>query len=335
MSVSGLLCVICLFCTESSLLAMSDSDMKSIAKYQNFDLVGQAQRAAKLLKKENTYIILEKFLTCYTRAFTMLDIRSNDGFYSLKAAQQFHDSVFVMIDGNDTQRHSIDDTLFEICLNSGLTNLLFLNRAVNADDLQRLSECEHFDVVLALNVLEQFGQNWLSVAESLLDMGDNLLVEVSKNCNDINLFLNARGASLLIEFQGSTLYSVKKEKTKLKRKHWMKPLTESSNAAFSIKSNYHEKKLLKDYKSQELDWIPGINLLTFKMYSGVYPIKGVIKKEIENKKFVSHTDWNVHNMVVCGCSLRMIDAADPRYPDRIAFYDQRKRKSIQFHHEVA
>ena len=54
----------------------------------------------------------------------MLDIRSNDGFYSFKAARQFRDSVFVMIDGNDTVRHFIDDTLFETCLSSGLRNIL-------------------------------------------------------------------------------------------------------------------------------------------------------------------------------------------------------------------
>ena len=231
-----------------------------------------------------------------------------------------------MIDGNDTQRHFIDDRLFETCLNSGLTNLLFLNRAVNADDLQRLSECEHFDVVLALGVLDRCGQNWFSIAESLLNMGDNLLVTLSGNDNEVYLYLKTQGAQELVELPYSTLYSIEKEKTKLKRKHWMKPLTESSNTEFCIKSTYHEKKLLKNYNNQVIDWIPGINLLTFKMYSGIFPVTDVIKREVANQKFVSHTDWNVHNMVVRGNSIQMIDVADPRYPDRICSYTKEREK---------
>ena len=74
-----------------------------------------------------------------------------------------------------------------------------------------------------------------------------------------------------------------------------------------------------------IDWIPGLNLLTFKMYSGIFPVTDVIKREVANRKFVSHTDWNVHNMVVSGNSIQMIDVADPRYQDKICSYTKERR----------
>ena len=44
-------------------------------------------------------------------------------------------------------------------------------------DLQKLSECEHFDVVLALNIIHWFPSEWMKIADAILAMGDNIIIE--------------------------------------------------------------------------------------------------------------------------------------------------------------
>ena len=82
----GLFCIISLFCTGLSIQAISDSDTISASDNENFNIVELVKRAAKAYEKEPIYIYIEKFLTRYTRAFTMLDIRSNRWFLFIKSS---------------------------------------------------------------------------------------------------------------------------------------------------------------------------------------------------------------------------------------------------------
>ena len=118
-------------------------------------------KVSDVSSQEVRYAVIQTLLNRYKRPFTMVDVGADNGYCSLRAARDYKDSVFVMIEGDEQERPFMGTQLQSICsCNEDLHNIIFLNRAVAAVDLQRLGECEHFDVVLALDVVNRFGQNW-------------------------------------------------------------------------------------------------------------------------------------------------------------------------------
>ena len=49
-----------------------------------------------------------------------------------------------------------------------------------------MASCEHFDVVLAFNVLHHFGKDWQKAAEAVLGLGDNILIESPSESDTIS-----------------------------------------------------------------------------------------------------------------------------------------------------
>ena len=64
---------------------------------------------------------------------------------------------------------------------------------------------------------------------------------------------------------------------------------------------------------QVSDWIPGINLLTFKMCQGAYPTPEMLKEELSVIRDPSHNDWMINNMIVQGNKIELIDYNDPTH----------------------
>lgn len=106
------------------------------------------------------YEIIKKVLDKYERSLTMLDIGASQGYYSFKTAYDY-DSVCVMIEGNNPHYPLIGSQLLDLCkANRKLDNVILLNKMIVPEDLTKLSQCEHFDVVLAMNVIHWFGDQW-------------------------------------------------------------------------------------------------------------------------------------------------------------------------------
>ncbi len=279
------------------------------------------------------YQIIKRVLDKYQRPFTMLDIGASQGYYSFRTAHDY-DAVCVMIEGNNPAYPMIGSQLFDLCkANNQLNNVILFNKAVTPQDLQHLSECEHFDVVLALNIIHWFDTRWKEVADAIINMGSDIIIETppqeaiaeAKNNiirKEIEDYLYAKKAKILGKVPRhtsntmSTLYLVESNKQYLQRKTWLTSLLESNT--HNIISTPQEKKLIKkvDWPSdtyQTSEWLPGINLLTFKMYQGDYPIKDIIKKSIEALKEIPHNDWSINNMILQGDNLAFIDLDDPTH----------------------
>ena len=281
------------------------------------------------------YQIIKKVLDRYHRPFGMLDIGASQGYYSFRTAHDY-DCVCVMIEGNNPAYPKIGSQLLDLCkANTSLQNIILLNKKIVPQDLQRLSECETFDVVLVLNIIHWFGAEWKIVADAVLDMGDNIILEtppqediVSPEENifrkTIEDYLLSRNARVLAEVPRHTsnrmakIYLVETEKKKLKRKQWLTPVTRLDH--LTISSNYETKTIAKKLQhSSELqvnDWHPGINLMTFLMYNGAYPERKQIKSAITKIIDQAHNDWTVNNMILQGNKVRLIDWDDPSHgPD--------------------
>lgn len=282
-------------------------------QYQDIIINNQVVKPANYNHKhcDTRYQIIKKVLDRYKRPFTMLDIGASQGYYSFRTAFNYN-CVCVMIEGNNKYHPLIGSQLLDLCkANTSLTNIIFLNKQVVISDLKRLSECEHFDVVLAMNIIHWFSEQWQEITDAILNMGDNIIIEVPPKENipylrdKIDNYLKSKNASILgyaprhLDTKlNTTFYLIERSKKELLRKTWNWP--QLTKNIYEIKSNYTEKYLIKHKdKKQKIktNWVPGINLLTFKMYNGAFPEQSTIKENL-----LKITDQSNNSMILQGCN---------------------------------
>ena len=141
----------------------------------NNEIIKKATR--NRAESELRFRIIQDILDRYMRPFTMLDIGASQGYYSFRTAHNY-DCVCVMIEGDNAHYPKVGRQLLDLCkANTSLENIILLNKHITLPDLKRLSECESFDVVLALNIIHWFGDRWQQVADAVLAMGDKIIIE--------------------------------------------------------------------------------------------------------------------------------------------------------------
>ena len=156
-----------------------DVTQHGLEQYQDIIISNQVAQEASGKRRDcqKRYELIDSVLQQYNRPFTMLDIGAAQGYYSFRTAYDYPESVCVMIEGNNPAYPMAGSQLLSLCRANNLDNTIFLNKKIVPGDLQRLSECEHFDVVLAMNIIHWFPNNWRQVADAILNMGDNIIIE--------------------------------------------------------------------------------------------------------------------------------------------------------------
>ncbi len=254
---------------------------------------------------------IDSLLQWYNRPFTVLTIAPEEPANMLNLAAKFRSSVFVLLAPAPIVIKGLYDEKPE--------NVIALDQQASLWALHRLGECEHFDVTFAPRLFEIFGENWRCALHTMLSLTDYTLFYVPKNYlhSETAVYLKSLGA-ILVE-GNKRLYMVYRPKTALIRKTWFNP----RRSEFTIVSTFSEKKLVKhDHRSQHdivTPWIPGINLVTFKVCSGVYPSTETIKNSVKELAYEDHTDWGAYNMIVQGTRVMLIDihgSMDEHYPKR-------------------
>ena len=126
---------------------------------------------------QERYAAIKQVLSQYDRPITVLDLGANNGYFSLKIAEDF-DACCVLVDG--TER------LTDICtLNAERNRVIHLQKRFNKADIQELARREHFDVVLALHVLHHV-DDWKAWVHTLFALGDNVIIETPSVDDTIN-----------------------------------------------------------------------------------------------------------------------------------------------------
>jgi SAM-dependent methyltransferase len=97
----------------------------------------------------------------------VLDFGANLGYFSFRIATEF-DATVVMIDESEELR--------DLCITNNLSSTVYLRRHCSASDLDFLGKLEHFDVVLALNVLHHF-KAWRRAVDAVLALGDRVVIQ--------------------------------------------------------------------------------------------------------------------------------------------------------------
>lgn len=276
------------------------------------------------------YPNIKKILDNYKRPFTVLDIGSSEGYFSLRIATEYPHATCVMIEGDKSL------LLPEICkLNKKLNNVVVLQKFITPQDLKMLGECEHFDLVLAFNVIHQLGDAWQETVDQLLTLGDHILVETpppgchtaahAKNLPLIEAYLlqnkhgnvigqvprYGRPGNHTSEQRYSNVHLFQMNKNVLLKPTWASPNTRF----YAINSNFQEKTLYKPRIDKTIEWKPGINLWTFKHMNGIYPTQDLIQQEIKRLSLYPHGDFVPWNMIVQGNNLELIDWDDNNAPD--------------------
>jgi 2-polyprenyl-3-methyl-5-hydroxy-6-metoxy-1,4-benzoquinol methylase len=270
------------------------------------------------------YEAIKKVLKNYTRPFTVLDIGASQGYFSFRIAHDFPESVCVMIEGNYSDEWQIAEQLQDLCkLNTKLTNTIFLKKRITADDLEMLAEVEHFDVILACNIIHHTAHEWQRFTDALFKLGDHLIIETPPaqettipRARPIDEYLAKKHGTIICSVARHTnpnlkgkMYLFDLKKDRLRKAYIAYQAKATFDDTWRIESSYATKTLIKKIdtkKYQKTAWIPGINLMTFKMFNGVHPACTTITQLLTSLDY-HHPDPFLWNMILDGKNLHFID----------------------------
>lgn len=308
-------------------------------QYVNGEVIVKGKRDC-----ESRYKAMQPLFEKYKRPFTILDIGANFGYYSIRAASEYG-ATSVMF---ESEKNEVNTLLNLAEQNDCRDNLTILNTRLNLHKLKEIGKCEHFDVVFALNVIHHFdSKEILEVCKTFTELGDYLILETppvndSGACGQNNLemilkYFEGKESTELGEFKRHTsdTYShmklIETKKTILEWPYYeyeelftregldvegMKN-REVGGAKCLVESDFYSKKINNPRKTDVINWIPGINLLTFVKLNGLYPSVNTLTEKIRNRNIIGDYKWDnsnkdiiIHNFILNGTNLHMIDFDD-------------------------
>jgi len=206
------------------------------------------------------YALLRPTLESVRRPFRLLDIGANLGYFSFRAAADFG-ATAIMIDECEE--------LQDLCATSKPSSVVYLKRRCSVADLERLAALDHFDVVLALNVLHHF-HNWRRAADIVLSLGDRVIIQ-TPGTDDIwaDDFALAQG---LIEYLSA-----------------LSPRVLGEPSSHATPDGKRPMLLFDQTKSPQGEAESGIKLTTLVAFNCVYPDAIDFRKELRTCGLEQHT----------------------------------------------
>lgn len=218
------------------------------------------------------YEVVKPILELYERPIKILDVGANNGYFSIRAASEY-DATCVMVDR--TLR------LKRICeYNSEVPNLMYLKKSISTQDLKRLKETEHFDVIFVFNVLHHISgtDSWKTFLNELIELGDNLIIETPP-VYDVKYTENPEVAD--IHHHLFNLPHAKQIGSFPRFKYdGTFPAVDESRPDLMIWLSNRPKDLFPDVYKEPIE--TGMNLMTFNALHGRYPTKKQVKEEMSS-----------------------------------------------------
>lgn len=156
-----------------------DLKEQGLEQYQDVYVKGTILEKASFTERflETRFSIVHDVLKKQKGNFTMLDVGASQGYFSFKAADLYPNSLFIMLEGSNPAYPLISKQLSSICEMNRSDNVIWLDSAIEQSKIETLATLEHFDVVLALNVLHWFPNDWKQILASLQKMSNTLIIE--------------------------------------------------------------------------------------------------------------------------------------------------------------
>jgi hypothetical protein len=270
--------------------------------------------------------LIAPLLRRYKRRFTVLDLGAGINPYMAQRISREFDCVMCCIEQ--------DEIAPEELAKFG-PRALWLRKKMSVDDLERLACCEHFDVVLALNILHHFGAEWKRALVALRKMSTHSIVQTphpsdKQTCGQditesIHAFLEfiprcgKMGESIQFESHlARPIYELGNGEVKrLTMSSWTSPTNCNNNiicadfASKSIELRHKTVPLGMDptWGSKVQPFIHGLNLWNFAQLNGQWPRKETVLKLIREFPLRQdrHGDITPHNFLFDGAELHLID----------------------------
>lgn len=244
----------------------------------------------------NWHNFIRHLLDQYKRPITVLELGASKEKISFDIVHKY-DATCVMIDWDNV------DYLEKQCASNQPENIILLGKNVSVHDLQRLGECEHFDVVIISDILQHFEKEWTTFSNIITNLGDYIVIKhipAHFSTDILQKYMKYAGCCYFLEINKKNLHRTAWNK----ERRWNK---------FYVKSTFTDKRLYKGFlKLWGSNWIRGINLYTFKGTQGLYPSTAYIKDQIKKFAGTNHNDIWLGNMVLQGKSVKLIDFDDSR-----------------------
>jgi len=296
------------------------------------DIYSQGRLITKGVREcDSRYLALREFVfSKYKRKFTIFDLGANFGYFSIRALEDY-DATAVMVQGGEQA-----DRLTSLCKENLDLKLTLLNLRISSSQLKELSKSENFDVVLALNVLHHFGDDWKVGAEALLSLGHLIVVESpdpkdkgacgKDYLEEILEFFKSREHEIIGQFSRHTDADSKGTMLVVKGKppEVVEPFMgwedrPGNHNSIKISSTLEHREVKKSNHKEGtaywmLPWINGMNLQNFLTLGGGYPKVSNLLTKLKKKEILSlygwddtHKDICIHNFILNGSDLHLID----------------------------
>ena len=314
--------------TELQKKEISQNKSIQIDTYNDVRIQGQTISLGYRESVERYQEIFE-FCKKFNRPISVLDLGAAEGYFTFRLSEDFS-GVFVAVEG-DSKRNLLDS-----CKKNNNQNILLLEKQMNLKHLQNLKEVQHFDIVLALNVVHHFDEPFQDVLELLVSMSSFCFFEHPNSLENTATKNSSRLKSEKLELEKFLPQLLNKSKSglgdavnkKLERNMWLLKNTQSKtidrawrgtekydeefgpDSHIDIKSNFDE--ILIDYgsRNEKRNWIQGIDLRTFLENNGVYPTNDQVFEMINSMNADNARDLGPHNLILNGHELFPIDQAD-------------------------
>ena len=310
----------------------SDNKSRKIDTYNDVRIKGQTISSG-YRESEDRYKEIFKFCKKFNRPISVLDLGAAEGYFTFRLSEDFS-GVFIAVE-SDSQRNLLDS-----CKKNKNRNILLLEKQMNLNSIKNLKEVQHFDIVLALNIVHHFDEPFQDVIDTLVSMSsfcffehpnilENSATKNSHRLKNEKLNLEKFEPQLLNTNESGLGDSTNK---KLQRNMWLLKNTKSKtidrpwrgtqkyndefgpDTQIDIKSNFDEIVIDYSLRDESRPWIQGIDLRTFLENNGVYPTNDDILNLIDDMKVEDARDLGPHNLILNGHELFAIDQNDKLDP---------------------
>jgi 2-polyprenyl-3-methyl-5-hydroxy-6-metoxy-1,4-benzoquinol methylase len=305
-----------------------EKDLSEIDTYNDVRIKGKTVSLG-YRNSENRYKEIFEFCKKFNRPISVLDLGAAEGYFTFRLSEDFS-GVFVAVESNPKRK------LLESCVKNNNHNILLLDKQMNLKHLKNLKEVQHFDIILALNIIHHFDEPFQEVLETLVSMCSFCFMEHPNSLenNSTKNFQRLKSEKLNLEKFKPKLLNKNQSglgnsaNQKLERNLWLLENTQSKtidrgwrgaskyneqfgpNTEININSNFDQIHVNYGLRDERRNWIPGIDLRTFLENNGVYPTNDEIIRLIDAMEIDEAKDLGPHNLILNGQQLFPIDQND-------------------------
>ena len=278
---------------------------------------------------EERYEEIFKFCKQFNRPISVLDLGAAEGYFTFRLAEDFS-GVFIAVESNPERK------LLELCVKNNNHKVLLLDKQMNLKNLKNLKEVQHFDIILALNIIHHFDEPFQEVLDTLVSMSSFCFMEHPNPLENDSTKNSQRLEKEKLELDSFEPVLLNKNESglgnrfnqKLERNLWLLKNTQSKTIDrgwrgaskydeefgpgnhISINSNFDNIDVDYGLRDEKRTWIQGIDLRTFLENNGVYPTNDEVLGLINNLKIDNAKDLGPHNLILNGEGLFPIDQDD-------------------------